>query len=492
MAPAVETAPPFSRDELPFQRALMDHLPSMLAYWDANLRCRFANRAYERWFGVDPVALIGRSLRDLLGPELFSLNEPHICGALRGETQTFERIVPGPDGVQRHSLAHYIPHRVNNVVVGFLVEITETTLLKKADAALKRSEEFLREVFMRASEGILVASRAGRFVDINDAACTLLGYRREELIGMCFDDLVSPTEAERLRHVREQLRGGACLVEEWEVTRKDGSIVPVEIRAKFLSDGRRIGFMRDITEHRQALKTSREAAEAFEKRVLQRTEQLRQLCAQLEAAEQRERQQIAQDLHDDLGQTLAAASIRLASLLDDDRDAVRATATAIAGLIQRANCSTRSLAMQLSPPVLYQLGLVPALEWLSEDIERTFGLKVSVHDDGDDKPLSRTARSILYRATRELLINVAKHARADCARVETRRDGDRLVVRVSDAGVGFEPAQLAAQPGTSRGLGMLGVSERLSFIGGSVAVTSSAGAGTVTVLTAPLAPERCT
>lgn len=124
-------------------RLLVDRVPSMLAYWDRELRCRFANRAYERWFGVDPDRLIGTSIRDLLGPELFAMNEPHMRAALAGEHQVFERIVPGPGGVERHSLAEYIPDVVDGVVRGFLVQVTEVTQLKETQAALRR-EQVLR------------------------------------------------------------------------------------------------------------------------------------------------------------------------------------------------------------------------------------------------------------------------------------------------------------------------------------------------------------
>ncbi len=142
-------APADTRDPM---RLLVDHLPSMLAYWDRDLLCRFANRAYERWFGVSPEALLGTSIRDLLGPKLFALNEPHIRGALGGEEQVFERIVPGPDGVERHSLAHYIPDTVDGEVRGFMVLVTEVTQLKQTQAALKREQALREEVESRARE----------------------------------------------------------------------------------------------------------------------------------------------------------------------------------------------------------------------------------------------------------------------------------------------------------------------------------------------------
>jgi PAS domain S-box-containing protein len=117
--------------------AVLDLVPSMLAYWDADLRCRFANRAYEVWFGVSPEGLIGTSLQELLGPALFALNEPYVRGALAGQAQQFERMVPGPRGEQRHSLAHYRPDVREGKVVGIVVQVTDITPLHEARTVLQ-------------------------------------------------------------------------------------------------------------------------------------------------------------------------------------------------------------------------------------------------------------------------------------------------------------------------------------------------------------------
>lgn len=127
-------------------RLLVDRVPTMLAYWDRNLICRFANRAYEVWFGVDPHSLLGIHIRDLLGPKLFEMNHPYMLKALAGERQVFERIVPGPGGVERHSLAEYIPDLVDGEVRGFLVQVTNVTELKETQAALLRESELRGQI----------------------------------------------------------------------------------------------------------------------------------------------------------------------------------------------------------------------------------------------------------------------------------------------------------------------------------------------------------
>lgn len=121
-------------------RLLVDNCSSMMAYWNSDLSCRIANRAYEKWFGIDPDSLVGINIRDLLGPELFALNRPFIDGVLAGKSQTFERFLPGPNGVRRSSLTHYIPDLVEGEVVGFLSQLSDVSAQKNTEAALNEAQ----------------------------------------------------------------------------------------------------------------------------------------------------------------------------------------------------------------------------------------------------------------------------------------------------------------------------------------------------------------
>jgi two-component system, chemotaxis family, sensor kinase Cph1 len=240
----------------------------------------------------------------------------------------------------------------------------------------------------------------------------------------------------------------------------------------------------DLVRRERAIEAAKAVAEELERRVAQRTDQLRALVADLEATEDRQRRQIARDLHDDLGQTLAAARIRLTALCDDQRDDVSLQAQEVGALIDRASGAIHSLASHLAPDVLHELGLIPALEWLGEDIEHTFGLRVNMIDDGHPKPLAQETRSILYRAVRELLINVSRHAQTDSATVDSQCQDGRIIIRVSDSGVGFDTARVFGE--SRSGLGLISLRERLTLIGGSAEVHSVPGEGSHCVLTAPL------
>jgi len=123
--------------EKSFALRILDHASSMLAYWDRDLRCCYANSAYKNWFGKSGPELLGTTLPELLGPVLYSLNKPYILGALAGQPQQFERGITGPDGVVRNSLARYHPDVVDGQVVGFIAEVSDVGVLKSLEASLK-------------------------------------------------------------------------------------------------------------------------------------------------------------------------------------------------------------------------------------------------------------------------------------------------------------------------------------------------------------------
>ncbi len=188
-------------------RRVLAGTTAMIAYWDRDLRCRFANDAYRTWFGVDPATLVGKHISELLGPTLYALNEPYMRAALRGEGQTFERLVPGPEGTSRHSLATYTPDVVDGAVVGFVAHVTEVTALKESEARLqmllaqlqaeigrrRSAEETLLEVerslavtLDAVGAGFLSTDEGGRVLRMNDVAERVTGWTQEEARGCSF------------------------------------------------------------------------------------------------------------------------------------------------------------------------------------------------------------------------------------------------------------------------------------------------------------------
>ncbi len=216
--------------------------------------------------------------------------------------------------------------------------------------------------------------------------------------------------------------------------------------------------------------------ESLELQVADRTASLRRLAAEVTLAEERERRHIAEDLHDHLGQALALIKIRLQGLRGDAVFGGHGAALEeLVALSDQAIRYTRGLTFELSPPVLYELGLGPALEWLGEDTARRHGLRVTVRDRAR-AALPDDLKVMLWKSVRELLHNVVKHAKARRVDVTLSARGGMIVVEVADDGRGFDPASARRDAGDR--FGLFAIEERLRQLGGSLELDSAPGRGT--------------
>jgi len=215
-----------------------------------------------------------------------------------------------------------------------------------------------------------------------------------------------------------------------------------------------------------------------------RTEQLRALAVELTLAEQRERERLARLLHDDLQQMLVAAKMRLHAAATGNAAAEwRRELTDVQGLLDESVKVCRSLAVQLSPPVLHEVGLTAALRQLGQYMQEAYGLAIEVTADAEIPCDAEGVCILLYQTVRELLLNVVKHAGVKSAQVRVRSLGSgQAEIRVADEGLGFAPEK----PGDHIGFGLSNTRGRFELIGGSLEVQSSPGQGTYITLVAPL------
>lgn len=210
---------------------------------------------------------------------------------------------------------------------------------------------------------------------------------------------------------------------------------------------------------------------------------LRHFATEMTAAEHRSRKRFASEMQENLQQLLIAARLQLASGAYD-----RGPAEHIREAIDEAVEVSRRLLGQLRPPGLYEIGLLPALQRLAEDMRDQQGLAVEVEydEDGDEPPvLSDDLRVLLFEAVRELLQNVSKHAGTDQAVVRLHSADSSATITVEDRGHGFAVDE--ATSNRSQGVGLFGIRERLAAFGAAVAIHSTAGQGTRVVLNVPTA-----
>ena len=412
---------------------------------------------------------------------------------------------------------------------GVVVTYGDVSTRRLAEAALKESEERHRTILQTAMDGFWLVDAQGRLLEVNDAYCRMSGYSARELLGARVSDFEAAESAEETAaRMKRIVRTGEDRFESRH-RRQDGSMFDVEVSAQYqpADGGRFVSFLRDITERKRTERqleqarmdvstekrrleaaarslseseAERERAssellaanealrhnnETLEARVaertadlVQRTAQLQTLALELTRAEERERQRVAQVIHDHLQQLLSVARINLGMALGQVKSrSIQKSLGELDDLIAESLNITRSLTAELSPPILYRSGLVAALRWLGRWYEDRFGLKVGVEAE-EEAAIDEEARVTLFRSVRELLFNVVKHARSSRARILVTRTADgRVRVVVSDEGVGVNPGVLKALEGNGAGFGLFSLRERLELLGGRLEVDSAPGQG---------------
>jgi len=397
-------------------------------------------------------------------------------------------------------------------LLGILQDITER---KRQEEALARSEAVYRQAIENA-RGVPYQLRwpEGSYTFMGSGIEELIGFRPSELTRTKFNSLIedivilsgSKKAEDLLRsYFKALLRGDSKTAEkkmgkyqdlliygEKEqyqadilVRTKSGTLkwlsdcnVPVEDEKTGEATGV-IGILQDITERKRA-----------EEKIRNYQEQLRSLASELLLTETQQRRQIAQELHDQIGQTLAMAKIKLGPLSQGSFAGGNGEMVAGVGeLIDQAIQYTRSLTFELSPPILYELGLEAALEWLCEQTEK-HGIKTLFASNAQAKPLTDDIRMMLFQAVRELLMNVVKHARAKEVKVSVGRDEDHIRIEVDDDGRGFNVKKAKPPGSTMKGFGLFNINERLDYIGGALEIESQENRGTRITLTAPLKIDK--
>jgi signal transduction histidine kinase len=223
--------------------------------------------------------------------------------------------------------------------------------------------------------------------------------------------------------------------------------------------------------------------------VIQRYEsRLREMALEQTRAEQRERRRIATDLHDRIGQSLAVAQMKIAHVRAETAGDVRLALDAATRMLEDAIADTRTLIFEISPPILFDLGLPAALSWLAERLEERHGIQVEIHVPPAFPPLEDTdLASLVFRMVQELLMNVVKHAQVERAAVTLAHSAAELRVEVCDLGVGFDAPPVMAN---ATGFGLFSVREQTLRVGGRFEVASAPSSGTSVRFAVPMASSE--
>lgn len=217
-------------------------------------------------------------------------------------------------------------------------------------------------------------------------------------------------------------------------------------------------------------------------------EELASLAAELSNAEEKERRRIAGDLHDDIGQSLALSSLKLSVLKSKVPPEQAVFIEDIKELLDGSIEAIRSLTIQLNSPILYGIGLEAALTWLCQWFHNQYGLVVVFCHKGENTDIHEELRSTLFQCVREIIINVAKHAKTDKTWLSISTHENLMTLEIKDQGRGFNVSEILNQQDMRHGFGLFNVRHRIEHLNGVFIIESSIGAGTRILLKVPLSP----
>jgi PAS domain S-box-containing protein len=349
-----------------------------------------------------------------------------------------------------------------------IVILRDVTERRQVETALRENERRYRTLFSQAMDGILLLDTEGNIVDVNGSFARMHGYSIEELLRMNLSQM-DTTESLALAAARmRRIQTGETLGFEVEHYHQDRHILPLDVAASAIDiDGKMyvLAFHRDITERRRA-----------EQEIKRSQQELRGLSKAANEALEAERRRTARELHDELGQSLTALKMDLESLrsaLPPDQPELEERALAMHALLDGTIAATRRIAADLRPLMLDDLGLAAALDWLTHNFSKHTGIATDLVIDDTVAQVPEPIASALYRITQESLTNVAKYAQASAAEIRLERDGDWVQLLVRDNGRG-----IAASDKDKRGtFGLLGIRERVTLLGGEVAIQGAPGQG---------------
>ncbi len=470
-------------------RALLETIPSGVEECNTSGVITFASPVLERILGYGEGELIGKRIWDL------AASEPE-QRRLRDYLSILIREQPPPtlylakdrakDGrVIDVEVAWNYVRDESGGLTGFRFIIMDITERKRAEESLW----LLSKVFTDAADPIIIRDLTGTIIDLNPEAERSYGWRREELLGQPIRTIVPP---ERHGEVNELIarckRGESIRNVEFERWNKAGERIPILLTLSLITNdaGKAVAIAtiaKEITE----LKQTEEALRKSEAALRQSEKRLRALAAGVITAQEEERRRLARELHDDLNQRLVMLAHEAATLQEEIPQPAELLRKHLEGFRKRAaelSDDVHAMAYELHPSAVEHLGLAPALKSYFAEFRRLERVRVEFIPRNVPESVPADIALCLYRVVQQALHNVAKHSGAKKAQVELFGKNRGIQLTITDSGAGFDPAAVRG-----KGLGLVGIEERVRLVGGNVSIHSAPGSGTRVELRAPL-PEK--
>lgn len=454
-------------------------------FWVADARhprVQYLSPAYEAIWGQTCQSVYANptSWMDAIHPE----DRARVIDAMeRGRKHLNEeyRIVR-PDGSQRWIWDRAFPvyDASGNLcrIVGIAEDITER---KRAEIALRESEERFRSLSACSPVGIFQTDQQGGLVYINPRCEQITGLVLADIKGHKWTEHIHPDDRPRITtDWADAAPAGrsVCFEYRFRLARGDYAWIHVQTSPVFAADGTisgHIGTFEDITDRRLAQDQVKDYAQ-----------RLQSLSRRLLEVQEQERRHLARELHDEIGQLLTGLKFTLEMVHRAPSTENRPLLTQAQSLVRDLTARVRDLSLHLRPTMLDDLGLLPALLWLIDRFTAQTQVQVDLEKSGVDRRFTPEVETAAYRIVQEALTNVARHAQTDRASLRLWLDEAFLHVQIEDEGVGFDSE--AGQPG-GRSSGLSGMHERASLLGGRLRIDAEPGRGTCVLASLPASAQ---
>lgn len=478
-------------------RTLVENFPNgAVGLFDKDLRYTAVGGKLVDSTGVDPEDRIGNKITDIYPDEITEKVEPYFRTALNGEVNTFEVEFHG-----RKLLAKTLPIKDDNgeVVAGMLV-VLDITERWQAQRDLRKSEEKYRSLFKSMNEGFAVIQME---FDENDEPVnfhfleTNPSYKKhsglENVEGKSVKEVIPDLGKDMLRRNGKVALTGEPFHGEVYVDEVGRWLDLSSFRIGDPEERKVAVIFTDITERKQAQKELQSINETLEERVKERTQslltyqnKLRSLAVQVSKTEEKQRQQLATELHDNLGQLHALVKMKIKELQNGQfSDEIMPVVDELEKIIDKAIDYTQDLTSDLKPPPSVINDIKASMYWLAEKFA-DHGLTVTVDDDESPKSLDDEVKATVLQSVRELLFNIIKHTSEKKAIVRLRRKTDQLQITVEDKGDGFDLKDKELASVKDGRFGLFNILERIKLLGGHVDIEAEKSRGTKVTLYVPL------
>ncbi len=453
-----------------------------------------ANPAIEKMIPIPAGEVIGRDIRTLLprmiSPEDLAVVENGMVAALKGRPRTlppFTLVNSEGSALPVSASVAFVPD-LNNQPRQIVATLRDISELQAMSDSLAESERKYRELVENANSIIMRVTPDRTIAFFNEYAQTFFGYSEDDVLGKNVVGTIVPeidSEGHDMRNMVDEVmnrleRDGS---NDNENICKDGRRVWVHWSSRAVRDetGRLVEILCVGTDLTQRKQLEADAAR-YQKR-------LRELAERLAASEEEDRWRISRYIHDTVIQNLSLSSIKLGGLrnslekagMSDELSKLNTTRT----LIEKAAAECRSVMSDLTPALLYDLGLIPALRELADKVYAQHNVHIHLDEGGENIPMNAPLRGLLFQSIRELVMNALKHSGESDMRISVEQLDSQIVVQVQDKGKGFDPTNLNRRREGKGGFGLFSVRERVEGLGGRLEIESIPGQGTTARIVVP-------